>query len=98
MQVSILLIFIVDLHGTALVAGSLDVAWAVGAGRCEGTRASWLACGGRADGRALKRVKIRICSIETVEREPLEYILWKQHGRRCKLVPPHPPLWVDARE
>lgn len=98
MRVSILLIFVVDLHGTALVASSLDVAWAVGAGRCEGTRASWLACGGRADGRALKRVKIRICSIERVGRGSLGYILWKQHGRRCKLVLRHPPLWVDARE
>lgn len=54
MQVSILLIVIVDLHGTASVAGSLDIAWAVGAGRCKGTRASWLASGRRADGRALK--------------------------------------------
>lgn len=98
MQVSILLIFVVDLRGTALVAGSLDVAWAVGAGRCEGTRASWLACGGRADGRALKRVEIRICLIETVGKKRLGYILWKQHGRRCKLVPRHPPLWVHARE
>lgn len=92
MEVSILLVFIVDLRGTASVAGSLDVAWAVGAGRCEGTRASWLACGRRIDGRVLERLEVRICPTETVEREPLKYILWKQHGRRCKLLPRHPPL------
>lgn len=50
---SLVVVFVVDLHRTAAVAGSLDVAGAVAAAGGEGARACGLAGWRGADGGAL---------------------------------------------
>jgi hypothetical protein len=76
-------IIIVDLHGTASVASSIDFTRAVCAAGGEGARACWFACGRGADCGALSNKLVSVHSYW----ELVLYIPLKQHGQHRKLGP-----------
>src|SRR3954451_1447801 len=74
-------IIIVDLHGTASVASSIDFTRAVCATGGEGARACWFACGRGADCGALSSGLVSVHSYWELGL----YIPLKQHGQHRKL-------------